>query len=374
MDEWEKRGKTIYGLSRQRMSEGGRLLDQGMYGCVFTPSLTCRPGTEQRVGEEESPSQALSKLLPVEEAEKELDVARRVVRIPFYKQYFAVAESICKPAPLPQQREKEREIGRCDILSKESIGDMRLLRMSYAGKALHQARLSAQTFDLRGFMTHLVAGGALMNLFGVVHRDLHQGNILVDSYQVPRIIDFNLSIPVRGLGGKGVHAADLSHKYDIGISQEPADSTLVNAVAHGESASSVIQAICFRKPIINKLVALLGVSKQGMYRDLLTFYKRSKSMRSGDLERWFSLYHRVVDSWAIGVIIVELVMTLSLWPSFARRIQGQVQELLPILRKMCAITPTDRIDCVQALRSLDPNHVIIRRYGMKWLEIVDQKH
>lgn len=345
------------------MLSGGKLLDQGLYGCVFVPSLKCESGTEKRLSNEEQEYSGLSKLIPEADANQEFEISKRIHRIPFYKQYFAVTEVLCKPAIV----QKEPDMKDCNIIHNEKLGDMRLLRMPYSGKPLHQATLSTNTFQLRSFATHLIAGGALMNVFGVVHRDLHQGNVLIDSHNVPRIIDFNLSIPVRL---EKVKVSDLSHKYDVGISQEPPDSTLVNAIAHGESALNVIHSICFKKPIIHKIVSILGISKKEMYTKLIGFYKKSKSMRTGDMERWFSLYYRVIDSWAIGIIIVELIMKLSLWPSFASKIQGDVKHLIPILRKMCAVHPMERIDCVQALQMMDPNHIVIRRYSKKWLEIV----
>jgi serine/threonine protein kinase len=345
--------------------DGGRLLAQGLYGCVFVPSLTCQVGTEEKLEEGvQQRIEMLSKLTPSGDAIQEYQISKHIHQIPFYKQYFAVTESICQPAD--QQKQKEQDLPQCQVLKETVFKEMKLLRMPYAGKALYQVQFSLPTFDFRAFAIHLISGGALMNLFGIVHRDLHQGNVLVDSHNVPRIIDFNLSISVRSTP---VKASDLSHKHEIDITQEPPDSTLVNAVAHGESVISVIQNIAYRKSIINKLVAVLGFSKKDIYSRLLGFYKKSKSIRSGDVERWFSLYHRVVDSWAIGVLLVELIGKLSLWPS-AGRLQGQIRGLLPVLRKMCAVHPMERIDCVQALHMLEPRHIILRRYGGKWLEIV----
>jgi hypothetical protein len=343
--------------------DGGRLIAQGLYGCVFTPSLTCKPGTEKTVEEESShAATALSKLLGRDDAEQEFQIAKRIHLIPFHKQYFAVAASVC----IPEEKQQEKNLPKCQI---EQDGSLRLLRMPYAGKALHQVQFSLSSFDLRAFAVHLIAGGALMNLFGVIHRDLHQGNVLVDSHHVPRIIDFNLSVSVRS--PKKVQASDLSHKYEVDITQEPPDSTVVNAIAHGISPLSVIHAVCFRKSVMNKIVSVLGVSKKEMHERLLGFYKKSRSMRTGDLEGWFAIYHRVVDSWAIGVLLVELIYRLSLWPS-AGRIQPQIRELVPVLRKMCAVHPVDRIDCVQALHLLEPNHIILRRHGKKWLDIVGE--
>ncbi len=344
---------------------GGRLLDQGLYGCIFTPALTCKKGTEEVVGEESGMEKMLSKLLPLEDAEQELRIAKRIARIPFYRQYFVVSDTMCEPDAV-QSTEKEFDL--CKMKEREEEKNLRILRMRYAGKALHLVTLNLKTFDFRTFSIHLIAGGALMNLFGVVHRDLHQGNVLVDTYHVPRIIDFNLSVSVKT--STKVSMSDLSHKYDIGITQEPPDSTLVNAIAHGENPMTVIQQVCFKKPVVNSVSAVLGLSKRDMYHALVTFYKKSKSMRSGDMERWFSLYYRVIDSWAIGVMLVELIAKMSLWPAMAGQIRRVVAEWKPMLRKMCAVNPLERIDCVQALQWVDPGHIVLRRYGAKWLEIV----
>lgn len=356
------------------MLSGGRLVAEGYYGCIFSPALVCKAGTEVHIDREEErqvkEGSTLTKLLDVEDAEQEFQIAKRIHRIPFHRQYFVVSNTICEPASV---QPKERELYRCAMrerIKKEGAeGDggeesLRLLRMRYAGKALHQVSLSIPTFDLRAFAIHLVASGALMNLFGIVHRDLHQGNVLVDTYHVPRIIDFNLSILVRS--NRKIEANELSHAYDVNLTQEPPDATLVNAIAHGENPMTVIQAICYKKTVMRKVTALLGVSPRDMYQQLTAFYQKSKSTRSGNLELWFSLYYRVLDSWAIGVILVELIHRMALWP----RIQGQVKGLLPVLRKMCAVHPMERVDCVQALQMLDPGHIVIRRYGSKWLEIV----
>jgi serine/threonine protein kinase len=346
------------------MSSGGRLLDQGLYGCVFAPSLACQSGTEEKLGSYETSAQ-LSKIIPVEDAEQEFKISKQIHRIPFYKQYFAVSESICVPSP---SQSREKDLRKCDVLDENQLNEMRLLRMPYEGKILNVVQLSAHSFHLKTFATHLIAGGALMNLFGIVHRDLHQGNILVDSYNVPRIIDFNLSIAVRS--SSKITADDLLHKYDYTISQEPPDSTIVNAVARGHPVGQVIQSIAFRKPVIQKIVSVLGVSKQEIYRTLIDFYKISKAIRSGDIEKWFSLYYRVVDSWAVGVCLADLIFKLSLFPEFDSKIKPVIRELVPILRKMCEVNPMKRIDCVQALQLIDPNHIVIRKYGKKWLDIV----
>ena len=45
-------------------------------------------------------------------------------------------------------------------------------------------------------------------------------------------------------------------------------------------------------------------------------------------------------------------------------------KLIPLLHRMCAINPNQRVDCMQALYYLQPDHFIIRKYGKGWLEKV----
>lgn len=346
---------------------GGRLLYQGSYGCIFSPSLRCKPGTEIPLDTEEKMDHVaqLSKVLPAEQAQLEMEITQKIIRIPLSKNYFVGAVEACDPLPEPRQTEKG--LSKCDHFDHTPLRKMKLLRMPYKGVSLYHVQFTPG-FDIRSFVVHLLAGGALMNLFGVVHRDLHPGNILVDASFVPRIIDFNLAVsvsPTRTLPG-----SELSHKYDYTLSQEPPDSCLVNAIDQGYSATTVIRELAYRKPIMGKISSLLGISRKEMYEKCMLSYKTSRSIRTGDLSKWFQLYYRVVDSWAIGVGLVELIHTLMKWPVLASRIQDTVKELIPILRKMCAGHPMERIDCVQALDALDPNHVVVRRYGQKWLSIV----
>jgi hypothetical protein len=54
--------------------------------------------------------------------------------------------------------------------------------------------------------------------------------------------------------------------------------------------------------------------------------------------------------------------------SFTPMIMKHKPQLMPLLRRMCAINPIQRVDCVQALYYLQPDHFIIRKYGKAWLE------
>ena len=342
------------------MLSGGKLFDEGMYGCIFTPPLECKTTTKKTLEESEFP--ALSKLILKDAADLEYSISKVIRQIPLWKNYFVVSESICEPAPI----QKEKELYDCAVLDNNKLSDFRILSMPYGGVPLNTYRISLQSFEFMDFVIHFIESIALLNLFGIVHRDIHQGNILVDNNQVPRIIDFNLAIPVQST----VTSNKLRHKYDFVLAQEPPDSTLVNAVMTGFNGERVIESIIDKKPIIKKIRNILGVNAQDQQRSLDKFFRDSKSVKAGDSAKWFKTYWRTIDSWAVGVNIIDLISKLSLWPEFTTTLKKISPKLYPVLRRLCEVSPTKRIDCVQALNYLNPNSFIIRKYGKPWLNKV----
>jgi serine/threonine protein kinase len=341
--------------------EGGKLFDEGMYGCIFTPPLKCKDAKKQY---DESNS-SLSKLIIKEYADKEWSIMAKIKKIPIWKNYFIVSEPPCIPAPI----QKERDLALCPPLTNSNykLSDFRILTMPYGGTPLTSYRINLAKFDFMGFVIHFIEAGSLLNLFGIVHRDIHQGNILVDNEQVPRIIDYNLSILVES----SVTLGELKHKYEPNLAQEPPDSTLVNAVQQGYNYERVINSIIIRKQILKKIRNILGVTMEEQQSSLESWYIKSKAAKMGDEVGWFNNYWRTIDSWAIAVNIIDLINKLSLWPEFSATLNKVRSKLFPVLRLMCEVNPKQRIDCVQALNMLAPNSFIIRKYSKNWLAKVD---
>jgi hypothetical protein len=346
------------------MQSGGKLFDEGMYGCIFTPPLECKNKQAQTAFEKDYSNEfpVLSKILLTDDATLEYSISKIIRQIPLWKNYFVVSESICEPALI----QKDKDLSKCQIIDTTKLNDYRILTMPYGGLPLTIYKFDLKTIDFMRFVTHFIESVAILNLFGIVHRDIHQGNILVDNESVPRIIDFNLAIPVRSK----ITANKLKHKYDYALGQEPPDSTLVNAVAQGYDPLRIINSVIEKKPILKYVRNILGVTNIDQYREFEQFYRESKSAKSGDLVAWFNTYWRTIDSWAVGVNIIDLIKKMSLWPEFSSTLRKVSPKLFPVLRKLCEINPKKRIDCIQALNYLAPNSFIIRKYGKAWLSKV----
>jgi serine/threonine protein kinase len=341
------------------MSIGGRLIGEGAYGCVFSPSLHCKYKKDQPKAAKKD--ELLSKLTVVEDAKQEYSVGTRIRGIPIWKNYFSVGTSIC----IPSTQQTDKDIPNCGVLKKHSIDTMRILSLTNVGTPVHRFKFQVTSFDMMEFFTHIIGAGALLALFGVVHRDLHTGNVLVDKETVPRIIDFGLA---RIVGQ--TRADDLAHGHDVTFNQESPDSTLINAIVFGYKPNKVIQSIIAKKPIIKKIRSILGISYETMLEQLDQYAATSTSITTGDATLWFNTYWRTIDSWSVGCIIVDLLSFFHTFKEFTPMIIKYKSKLLPLLRRMCAVNPIQRVDCVQALYYLQPDHFIIRKYGKAWLDKV----
>lgn len=336
--------------------EGGKLIDKGLYGCIFRPSLRCKYKSDSVT----SPSKKqITKVLTTENALIEFKIGEIIRRIPLWRNYFAVSESIC----VPSEKQIDTDLKHCKQYSKKE--DTRILSMAYHGTSLKHAKLNLHSFKLMDCITHLLEAGALLALHGVVHRDLHPGNVVIDNYNIPRVIDFNLSI----LSFNGITINKLEHTSSPIFRQLPPDYIIVNALYKRRySLNQISREILSKNPTIKLLSRYCNIPLEQLYTDMVAFSTTSNSVSSGDMIEWFKLYWRVLDSWAIGALILEIINKMSIWPSFSQQYKENEHIIIPLLRKLCAINPVKRFDCVQAVHYLNPSNRIIRLYGQKWIE------
>ena len=351
---------------------GGALVDEGSYGCVFMPTLLCenekgvaKAGTGTGAGANEG---KLDKLLRTSEANAEFSVAKEVQKIPLWRQYFVVPESMCTPAPASKQT--ELELSECTVAGKMPLGKMRILRMDYGGVRLGKMPIHIPSFSFRPFMVHLLEGGALLALFGVVHRDLHRDNVLVDRSNVPRIIDFNLSLSAQNTD-KIIQHMEYAYAPKHEYVQVSPDWAILNGASHGKAGDIVIDDLMANSSTLKQLQAFFGIPSVSQRSSLDDFVRKSRSAQIGDIVLWFKSYWRTIDSWSIGLILVDTLSKLMLWPSFQKTDYATyATEIKSVLRKMTAVNPMERIDSVQALALLDPGNYIIRKYAGDWLDKV----
>lgn len=340
--------------------QGGDIIGNGVYGCVFQPSLKCKTDRNSVL----TTGTNVSKILSESEANLEIGITTRIQQLPLWQNYFIVAEKMCQPAT--RDRQYEKNLNKCGLISGKSIGNFRILKMRYGGIPLFQYRSKFTMESFYNFTVHIIEAISVLNIYGIVHKDLHRGNILIDDIGVPRIIDFNLSINTLN----PIMIGHLRHEVNYTITQESPDSMLVNAIADGvKNIDNIIHNI-ISSDASRLIENILGISIFEMKNDLYDFYKSSRSVQGGQDVTWMSMYWPVQDSWAVGIIILHMLSVLLQKKSF---IHGNIdktykQLIFNAVRGMCQINPMKRISAVKALSIFSPGSDILNLPGAdKWI-------
>ena len=344
---------------------GGKLIAEGAYGCVYVPALKCK---SKKVSTKKIPKNTeikdgdpISKLIEKEYGEYEFLIAKEIQKIPLWKHYFIVPHEICVPDL------KQKELKECDATKDSPKLELRLLQGIYGGTILTNYRLNFYKDSFYDLYKYIIECTALLTLNSIVHTDIHIGNILVDNAGVPRLIDFNMALSATPKHTK----EDLYIGFAIENSQLPPDRILVNALSQGKDGMMTIDAIMKYKPVLKRIQAVLGVTLKSMQDDLIEFYDTSKAIRNKDIVGWFNNYWPQIDSWAIGIIGINLLSKLLLWPNFTKGSYITYSDKInKVLKGLVEVNPRKRIDCVQALAYLEPNNYIITKYGKAWLDKV----
>lgn len=167
---------------------GGRLLGKGVFGCTFDPAPRCAGG---KVFKEIGGMPAVGKVT-VEDAADELEIGRIIMALPLAKQYFALPSAGCVPAtPFD-----DPDVKKCGILTdRGEKTTLSMLLMPAGGMPLSRVVESDKAWAAANFVrtfVHLLEGMEIYQGAGIVHNDIHDGNILVDRRGVARFIDYGL--------------------------------------------------------------------------------------------------------------------------------------------------------------------------------------
>lgn len=171
-----------------RGQKGGALLGKGVFGCTFQPAPPCAGG---RVFKEVEGRPAVGKISD-EALKEETEIGQALMRLPLARNFFAVAVARCQPAtPFT-----DPDARRCDVIRDSGFYtkfDMAI--MPDGGQPLVKwgTDLARAAVQYESLFVHLLEGMVLYQGAGVVHNDVHWGNILVDERGVARYIDFGLA-------------------------------------------------------------------------------------------------------------------------------------------------------------------------------------
>lgn len=335
---------------------GGKLLGEGVYGCAFHPALKCK--VNKKVAKQPNKHGSfVGKITNKQEAETEFHFTEKLGSAPNTEKYFILVTELCTPEPRTKQSEKD--LAKCEALKKVPLPSMAQVIMPLGGKPLRT--IPRNKIDFFGMGKHLLEAGALLLMKHVVHGDLHQWNILVDSPRTARLIDFGMAWSPDELTMTNVKY--LARQFNPEIIQEPPEVSYIQGLINRLSPQITLATISDKKHPLQLLFKLYGHTKDSQMRRLRSFIEGSQSFQTDNWYSYYKLYWNKIDAWGFGTILLTLFIDcVSAHPSFERSAELVQKEkmLEDVLTGLCETEPALRLDAVEALALWAPDSPVLQ--------------
>lgn len=336
--------------SETSLQYGGRLLGTGVHGCTFDPAPRCAGGS---VFQKVHGVPAVGKVTN-DYVEDELSIGRSLMRLPLGPQYFALPTQHCTPA-LPV---KDKDAGECDILGEEENQKrLTVLAMPYAGMELlkwipNNPLRAAENYE-RMFI-HLLEGILLYQEKGIVHNDIHMGNIMVDEMGVARYIDFGLAyyakqavdLETANLGSRFrpqyVFQAPEIHAWRMMINKVPLIDGMRQLYDVNPEYGRMEHQFPKRLPAMAALEGLMN---------------HNDAFRTENFAAFIRTFWNKIDAWRIGLCMWLLWDDLLHWPWIKKSDLWKRRDVIrQVLGGLTEFDVRKRMTVSDALRVLDPKN------------------
>jgi serine/threonine protein kinase len=323
------------------VSSKSKLIQEGSYGCAFTPPLPCKKSrassTERQVG----------KVIRKKHAEIELSISELIRSIPGWQRFFLIQEEdTCTSKNFAVLRDDYEN--QCKTLRKAKDTSLLQLLSPHGGTSLFDLTLT-NSFDYIGNLRHMLEGVLKLHSQGICHYDLHEANILVDTRGTFRMIDFGAAFVGSEVSEKTIwrHIYDFQPEY----APQPPELSVQNGLYQNLSYNYTIQQTISQKKIFKQLERVLGVPIAGQAEALDRFWRN----QSGD--NWVNFFHTYWaswDTWAVGVIFLKLLEKCFLLPTFINtQWASQGRQIKTVLKGLLNVDPTKRMSAEEALKLIN---------------------
>ena len=355
---------------------GGAELGRGRFGCVHSPPLACKLGTEEvliasKKSNTKKPS--VSKITTKEDALTETAVSLYLKTIPNALDYFVLTESSCVPAPFKQQ--KEDTLKGCSIIQEVEYTDLTLLIMPYAGMTLESNKKPfIQNYLVFG--QYLLEAATLLLTKKLVHFDLHKNNILIHNNDKLKLIDFGYAWSPDHVNYRTV--GSLLRIFNPILGQESPDDSFINALTDPKinvESDILVDYILKEKRVIRNIQNTLGVSLETLQEQFSKFIATSHVIKNKDIVNYFKLYWSKFDAWAIGAILTDILADAVFDPIFQDKVyKANRTKIIAVLRGLTHIDPAYRLDAAEALQLWNPSSPVLKNPDVaKWISSLPKK-
>ena len=295
--------------------------------------------TQRRVG----------KVIRLKDSVPELTMATVIKSIDGWQRYFIVPEDdSCDAANFKSHRDEYEKM--CKVYRGTSDYQLTQLISPYAGVTIRNMNILSN-FDFLGSLRHVLEGVSLLNKQGVCHFDLHDGNVLVDVRGTFRIIDFGSSFYGDTIDEKGVRR----HLYAFSpeFPPQPPEMSIQNGIYGGMSIVDGLEQTMKQKRVFHLAARLLGLPQPKQRDDLAKFWREDTTWKGESWVSFFHAYWRVWDSWAVGVLFIEILQKCFLLPGFLTTTWvTDSAKIKTVLKGLLASSPAQRMTAEAALSAL----------------------
>lgn len=219
------------------MNNESKVINQGGFGCIFYPSLSCK-NEYGKAKESKNSKDYISKLVERNFGSKnEIDIGEIIKKIPFYSLYYVPVLHHCAAS---LSKVGDKEIKKCHIIEDNKGNDKHvnyiLLKMKYVENVkftdyllTNKSKKHVLNIIFDTYSYFLFSLEQLMN-YEIVHFDFKWDNAVIDlKTELPVILDFGISIPIRKLldhaelkkgGGKNEEGEEKEEEGEEGEEKE----------------------------------------------------------------------------------------------------------------------------------------------------------
>jgi len=319
------------------------LIQEGTYGCVVSPPLSCAK-SKKNIGQRK-----VGKIIRIKNSVPELTMGTVVKSIEGWHRYFIVPTSEdCDAQNFKSHRDEYEKM--CKVYRSSPDYQLAQLISPYAGVTIRNMSLLSN-FDFVGSLRHVLEGVSLLNKQGICHFDLHDGNVLVDVRNTFRIIDFGSAFFGDTIDEKGVR----KHLYAFSpeFPPQPPEMSMQNAMYGGMSMVDGLEQTLKQKRAFRLAARLIGLPETSQRAELVEFWKGDTAWKGESWVPFFQAYWRVWDSWAVGILFLDILQKCFLLPGFLTTTWVRDSAVIKtVLKGLLASSPVRRFSAARALEAL----------------------
>ena len=313
-----------------------KLIQEGTYGCVVKPALPC--------AKSKAANNNVGKIVRKKNTEIELSIATLVRGIPDWQEYYILqSEDSCSTQNFTKLR--GAHAGQCRVYSDSENSELTQLLSPFAGTPVY--RMDVSDIEYMAALKHLLTAVTKLNAQGICHFDLHENNVLVNK-GVLRIIDFGSAF----LGDETTDKVVQRHVYDFSpkFPPQPPELSVQNALYAGMDMKLALEQTVKQKHVYTVAYKLLGMNPQAGLKDLREFWS---TRETGSWVPFFKENWRSWDSWAVGVMFLNILEKCFLKPTFIHTVWKVNSGVIrTVLKGLLCSDPTKRMTADEALALL----------------------